>query len=116
MQQRVSICRALIHEPRMLLLDEPFGALDAFTREELWNVLRDLWTTQRFNVILVTHDLREAVYLADTVYVMSKRPGRILAKREIELPRPRDLEITYTEAFTTLVYELREQIGSIRKG
>ena len=116
MQQRASICRALIHEPRMLLLDEPFGALDAFTREELWNVLRDLWTTQRFNVILVTHDLREAVYLADTVYVMSKRPGRILAKREIELPRPRDLEITYTEAFTTLVYELREQIGSIRKG
>ena len=96
MQQRASICRALIHEPRMLLLDEPFGALDAFTREELWNVLRDLWTTQRFNVILVTHDLREAVYLADTVYVMSKRPGRILAKREIELPRPRDLEITYT--------------------
>ena len=73
-------------------------------------------TTQRFNVILVTHDLREAVYLADTVYVMSKRPGRILAKREIELPRPRDLEITYSEAFTTLVYELREQIGSIRKG
>ena len=116
MQQRASICRALIHEPRMLLLDEPFGALDAFTREELWNVLRDLWTTQRFNVILVTHDLREAVYLADTVYVMSKRPGRILAKCEIELPRPRDLEITYTEAFTTLVYELREQIGSIRKG
>jgi NitT/TauT family transport system ATP-binding protein len=116
MQQRASICRALIHEPKMLLLDEPFGALDAFTREELWNVLRDLWTAQRFNVILVTHDLREAVYLADTVYVMSKRPGRILARKENPLPRPRDLEITYTEPFTALVHELRERIGSIRKG
>jgi NitT/TauT family transport system ATP-binding protein len=99
----------------MLLLDEPFGALDAFTREELWNVLRDLWTAQRFNVILVTHDLREAVYLADTVYVMSKRPGRIVARREIDLPRPRDLEITYTEPFTQLVQEMRARIGSIRK-
>jgi NitT/TauT family transport system ATP-binding protein len=115
MQQRASICRALIHEPRMLLLDEPFGALDAFTREELWNVLRDLWTAQRFNVILVTHDLREAAYLADTVYVMSKRPGRILARREIDLPRPRDLDITYTEPFTALVHELRSRIGEIRK-
>jgi NitT/TauT family transport system ATP-binding protein len=99
----------------MLLLDEPFGALDAFTREELWNVLRDLWTVQRFNVILVTHDLREAAYLADTVYVMSKRPGRIVATKRIDLPRPRDLEITYTEPFTELVLELRERIGSIRK-
>jgi NitT/TauT family transport system ATP-binding protein len=115
MQQRASICRALIHQPKMLLLDEPFGALDAFTREELWNVLRDLWTEQRFNVILVTHDLREAVYLADTVYVMSKRPGRILAKREIDLPRPRDLPITYTEKFQSIVLELREKIGAIRK-
>lgn len=115
MQQRASICRALIHEPKMLLLDEPFGALDAFTREELWNVLRDLWQLQRFNVILVTHDLREAVYLADTVYVMSKRPGRIIARRQIDLPRPRDLEITYTEPFTAIVHELRERIGSIRR-
>ncbi|MFN3415293.1 MAG: ABC transporter ATP-binding protein [Caldimonas sp.] len=115
MQQRASICRALIHEPRMLLLDEPFGALDAFTREELWNTLRDLWTEQRFNVILVTHDLREAVYLADTVYVMSKSPGRILARREIDLPRPRDLEVTYTPAFSEIVHELRERIGAIRR-
>ncbi len=115
MQQRASICRALIHEPKMLLLDEPFGALDAFTREELWNVLRDLWTEQRFNVILVTHDLREAVYLADTVYVMSKRPGRLLAKSAIDLPRPRDLDITYTEAFTSRVQDLRARIGAIRK-
>ena len=115
MQQRASICRALVHEPKMLLLDEPFGALDAFTREELWNVLRDLWTSQRFNCILVTHDLREAVYLADTVYVMSKRPGRILAKKHIDLPRPRDLDITYTEQFTHIVQELRAKIGEIRK-
>ncbi len=78
MQQRASICRALIHEPKMLLLDEPFGALDAFTREELWCILRDLHAAeQRFNVILVTHDLREAVFLADTVYVMSRGPGRL---------------------------------------
>ncbi|RZU02387.1 ABC transporter ATP-binding protein [Rivibacter subsaxonicus] len=115
MQQRASICRALIHEPKMLLLDEPFGALDAFTREELWNALRDLWTRQRFNVILVTHDLREAVYLADTVYVMSRSPGRINARREIDLPRPRELDITYTPAFTDIVHELRGHIGALRR-
>jgi len=115
MQQRASICRALIHEPQMLLLDEPFGALDAFTREELWCALRDLQAQRGFNVILVTHDLREAVFLADTVYVMSKSPGRILARREIEMPRPRDLELTYTPAFTDIVHELRAHIGAMRK-
>ncbi len=115
MQQRASICRALVHKPKMLLLDEPFGALDAFTREELWCILRDLWTEQRFTVILVTHDLREAVFLADTVYVMSKRPGRILTRREIDLPRPRDLEVTYTDKFSHIVHDMRERIGMIRK-
>jgi NitT/TauT family transport system ATP-binding protein len=115
MQQRASICRALIHEPKMLLLDEPFGALDAFTREDLWCILRDLWAAQRFNVILVTHDLREAVFLADTVYVMSRSPGRMLVRREIGLERPRDLEVTYTKPFTDIVLELREHIGAIRK-
>ena len=114
MQQRASICRALIHEPKMLLLDEPFGALDAFTREELWCILRDLQNVQKFNVILVTHDLREAVFLADTVYVMSRSPGRMLVKRKIELPRPRELELTYTKPFTDIVLELREHIGAIR--
>ena len=114
MQQRASICRALIHEPKMLLLDEPFGALDAFTREELWCALRDLHAAQKFNVILVTHDLRESVFLADTVYTMSKSPGRFISKREIDLPRPRDLEVTYTPEFTEIVYELRSQIGAIR--
>lgn len=115
MQQRASICRALIHEPKMLLLDEPFGALDAFTREELWCTLRDLHAAQQFNVILVTHDLRESVFLADTVYVMSKSPGRFVVQREIDLPRPRDLEITYTPEFTGIVHELRGHIGAMRK-
>jgi len=115
MQHRASICRALIHEPKMLLLDEPFGALDAFTREELWCILRDLWTEQKFNVILVTHDLRESVFLADTVYVMSKSPGRFVVKKSIELPRPRDLEITYTPEFTDIVHELRGHIGAMRR-
>ncbi len=114
MQQRASICRALIHEPKMLLLDEPFGALDAFTREELWCTLRDLWSAQRFNVILVTHDLRESVFLADTVYVMSKSPGRFVERRRIDLPRPRDLEITYTSEFIDIVHELRGYIGALR--
>ncbi|MBK9218702.1 MAG: ABC transporter ATP-binding protein [Uliginosibacterium sp.] len=115
MQQRASICRALIHKPRLLMLDEPFGALDAFTREELWCMLRDLWQQQPFTVILVTHDLREAVFLADTVYVMSKRPGRILVQREIDLPRPRDLDVTYTDAFASHVHVLREAIGRVRE-
>jgi NitT/TauT family transport system ATP-binding protein len=115
MQQRASICRALVHEPKMLLLDEPFGALDAFTREELWCILRDLWAVQKFNVILVTHDLRESVFLADTVYVMSKSPGRFVVKKEINLPRPRDLEVTYTKEFSDIVHELRGHIGAIRQ-
>jgi NitT/TauT family transport system ATP-binding protein len=115
MQQRASICRALVHEPKMLLLDEPFGALDAFTREELWCTLRDLHAAQRFNVILVTHDLRESVFLADKVYVMSRSPGRFVVQREIDLPRPRDLEVTYTPQFTDIVHELRGHIGAVRR-
>tara|TARA_R110002049_G_scaffold155860_2_gene320803 strand:- start:6500 stop:7282 length:783 start_codon:yes stop_codon:yes gene_type:complete len=114
MQQRASICRALIHQPRLLMLDEPFGALDAFTREELWCVLRDLWEAQRFTVVLVTHDLREAAFLADTVYIMSRRPGRVIERRQIELPRPRALETTYQKTFIDLVLELRAQIGEVR--
>ena len=115
MQQRASICRALVHEPQMLLLDEPFGALDAFTREELWFALRDLHAAQKFNVILVTHDLRESVFLADTVYVMSRSPGRFVVRKDIELARPRDLEVTYTPEFTDIVHELRGHIGAIRQ-
>lgn len=114
MQQRTSLCRALVHEPRLLMLDEPFGALDAFTREELWGVLHDLWAARKFTVILVTHDLREAVFLSDTVYVMSSRPGRIVARRDIPRPGPRRLEDTYTPAFAEIVHELRAHIGAVR--
>ncbi|MDP1909177.1 MAG: ATP-binding cassette domain-containing protein, partial [Hyphomicrobium sp.] len=81
MLQRANLCRALIHEPRMLLLDEPFGALDQFTREELWSILQELWILHRPTVLLVTHDLREAGFLASRICVMSARPGRILDDR-----------------------------------
>jgi NitT/TauT family transport system ATP-binding protein len=111
MQQRASLCRALIHAPELLLLDEPFGALDPFTREDLWDVLQALWLERRPTVILVTHDLREAIFLADTVYVISHRPGRVISKTHIELQRPRQLEDTYTPAFIELSHSLREQIG-----
>jgi len=114
MQMRASLCRALIHEPKLLMLDEPFGALDAFTREELWCVIRDLHAESGVTIVLVTHDLREAVFLADKVFVMSARPGRILAERQIEFPRPRDLEITYTADFQAAVHELREYIVTAR--
>ncbi len=114
MQQRASLCRALIHSPDLLLLDEPFAALDAFTREELWDVLQALWMQRQFTVILVTHDLREAVYLADRVYVVSKRPGRIVYDRPVSLPRPRTLESTYDQGFVDLVHALRDHIGEVR--
>jgi NitT/TauT family transport system ATP-binding protein len=115
MQQRASLCRALIHEPALLMLDEPFAALDAFTREELWCVLRDLWQKIGFTVILVTHDLREAAFLADTIHVMSARPGRIVETRAVGLPRPRDLDICYEPRFTAIVHELRDRIAEVRR-
>jgi NitT/TauT family transport system ATP-binding protein len=115
MQQRASLCRALIHQPALLMLDEPFAALDAFTREELWCVLRDLWQKISFTVILVTHDLREAAFLADKVHVMSARPGRIVLTKEIALPRPRDLDVCYEPQFVDIVHELRAKIGEVRK-
>ena len=94
MQQRASLCRALIHEPKLLMLDEPFGALDSFTREELWCVMRDLHAAQKVTIILVTHDLREAAFLADRMFCQSARPGRIVADREVPFPGPGDLELT----------------------
>ena len=115
MQQRASLCRALIHDPELLLLDEPFAALDAFTREELWCVIRDLHQQKNFTAMLVTHDLREAVYLADTVHVMSARPGRIIVTRDIELPRPRPIEIVYETEFSDLTQELRGYIAQARE-
>jgi NitT/TauT family transport system ATP-binding protein len=115
MQQRTSLCRALIHEPQLLMLDEPFGALDAFTREELWCVIRDLHAVRGITVVLVTHDLREAVFLADRVFVMSARPGRILVERKIDIPRPRDLEVTFTKEFQDIVHDLRGHIVQARQ-
>jgi NitT/TauT family transport system ATP-binding protein len=111
MQQRTSICRALIHEPEILMLDEPFGALDAFTREELWCMMRDLHAQKQITAMLVTHDLREAVFLCDTVYVMSDRPGKIVKVQKVDLPRPRDIDVTYSPHFQELVQELRSHIG-----
>ncbi len=114
MQQRASLCRALIHSPELLMLDEPFGALDAFTREELWGVLQDLWMRQRFTCILVTHDLREAAYLADVVHVMSARPGRIIGTHRVDLPRPRTVESTFEPAFVDIVHRIRGEIAQAR--
>ncbi|OFX30627.1 MAG: nitrate ABC transporter ATP-binding protein [Armatimonadetes bacterium RBG_16_67_12] len=112
-QQRASLCRALIHHPDLLLLDEPFGALDAFTREELWQVLQALWMKRQFTVFLVTHDLREALFLADTVYVMSTRPGHLVYRTTVTLPRPRSLEDTFSAAFTEAYHEVRRRIGEV---
>jgi NitT/TauT family transport system ATP-binding protein len=114
MQQRASLCRALIHDPSLLMLDEPFASLDMFTREELWLALQDLWLARKPTVILVTHDLREAVFLADRVLVMSARPGRIIAERVVNLPRPRNLDTTYEPYSVALVHELREHISAAR--
>jgi NitT/TauT family transport system ATP-binding protein len=114
MQQRASLCRSLIHEPALLMLDEPFAALDAFTREELWCVLRDIWQRLGFTVVLVTHDLREAVFLADTVHVMSARPGRFIEKRTISFSRPRNLDICYQSDFSEIVHGLRKKIAEVR--
>lgn len=110
MLQRASLCRALIHDPQILLLDEPFGALDAFTREELWDILQALWQERHFTVLLVTHDLAEAVYLADTVHVFSSRPGRVVYRCHIDLPRPRTPDVRFTKIFVDHVHELRAQI------
>ena len=115
MQQRANLCRALIHDPVLLMLDEPFGALDAFTREELWDVMQALHLKKQFTVILVTHDLREAVYLADRIFVMSARPGRIIAEREVPFERPRPADIAYDHAFVDLVHELRGYIADARR-
>jgi NitT/TauT family transport system ATP-binding protein len=115
MQQRVSLCRALIHHPELLMLDEPFGALDVFTREDLWGVLQNLWMARRPTVILVTHDLREAIFLADRILVMTSRPGRIMVERKVDLPRPRTIDVTYTAAFQNLVQELRGHIDTARR-
>ncbi|WP_278247612.1 ABC transporter ATP-binding protein [Teichococcus deserti] len=116
MQQRASLCRALIHDPKLLMLDEPFGALDIFTREDLWVQLQELCADLKPSVILVTHDLKEAAFLADRVLVMSARPGRIIADHTVPFPRPRRLEDTYGAEFQALQHRLRAEISAARRG
>lgn len=110
MLQRASLCRALIHEPQLLMLDEPFGALDQFTREELWGVMQNLWLSRKPTVVLVTHDLKEAAYLANRICVMQARPGRIIDDNEVPFPRPRTVAMTYEPDFVSLTQRLRELI------
>jgi NitT/TauT family transport system ATP-binding protein len=110
MLQRASLCRALVHEPQLLMLDEPFGALDQFTREELWGVMQELWLTRRPTVILVTHDLKEAAFLANRICVMQARPGRIIEDKAVAFARPRTIEMTYDADFVALTQHLRERI------
>lgn len=99
MQQRVSICRALLHDPPLLLMDEPFGALDAMTRERMNMELQRIWLNARKTAVLITHSIPEAVFLADRVLVMSERPGTIAAEYHIDLPRPRPLDVMATPQF-----------------
>jgi NitT/TauT family transport system ATP-binding protein len=114
MLQRASLCRALVHDPQLLLLDEPFGALDQFTREELWSALQQLWMDRKPTVLLVTHDLREAATLANRICVMSARPGRILEERAVPFARPRTVEASYAPDVAALVQALRLRIAEAR--
>jgi len=110
MAQRVSIARALIHDPEILLLDEPFGSLDALTRERMNLELLRIWQTRRKTVIMVTHNIQEAILLADRVLVMTVRPGQITANLPVTLPRPRSQDQIYGDAFTELARRVREAI------
>jgi NitT/TauT family transport system ATP-binding protein len=111
MAQRVAIARALAHEPEVLLLDEPFGALDALSRERLNQELTQLWEISRKTVVMVTHDIREAVFLADRVLVLTPRPGRLAGLIPIDLPRPRPKSLFYdSDAFNALAHQVRQAI------
>ncbi len=112
MAQRVAIARALAGQPEVLLLDEPFGSLDALSREQMNMELLRIWQARRVTAVMVTHDLQEAIFVADRVLVMSPRPGRIRAEVKVNLPRPRTLEVMYTEFFGALSRQVREAIGS----
>ena len=114
MMQRASLCRALVHDPQLLMLDEPFGALDQFTREELWAIMQDLWQSRRPTVLLVTHDLKEAAYLGTRICVMQARPGRVIDDSVVPFARPRTVEMTYTPEFVALTHRLRELIFTAR--
>lgn len=110
MAQRVAIARALVHDPDVLLMDEPFGALDALTRERMGAELLNLWERRRKTVVMVTHSISEALLLADRVLVLTARPGRLKLDLAVELPRPRSQEIRYTPAFQSLARALRSAI------
>jgi len=110
MRQRVAICRALVHDPSILLMDEPFSALDAITRDEMAVELQRIWQANRKTVIFVTHSIREAAFLSDRVLVMGRRPATIIDELAIELPRPRAIAVTEDETFNRLVRHLRKAI------
>ncbi|HEY7678697.1 MAG TPA: ABC transporter ATP-binding protein [Candidatus Methylomirabilis sp.] len=111
MQQRVAISRALIHDPQLLLLDEPFGALDALTREEMNLELLRIWSDKRKTSVLITHSIAEAVFLADRVMVMTPRPGRVAEIFPVDLPRPRAAAVRLTPQFAAVVRRIGERIG-----
>jgi NitT/TauT family transport system ATP-binding protein len=111
MAQRVAIARALVHDPDILLLDEPFGSLDALTRERMWIELSRIWQARRKTVLMVTHSINEALFLADRVLVLTQRPGKIKLDLQVDLPRPRPDEIRYTAHFGKLARRLKEAIG-----
>ena len=108
MRQRASICRALLVDPELLLMDEPFGALDAMTRDELNLELQRMWTENRKTVLFITHSITEAVYLSDRVVVMSRNPGRIAEIISVDLPRPRALSVRETPGFGRYTAHIRE--------
>ena len=110
MKQRVSLCRSLVHEPEVLILDEPFAALDAFTREDLWNVMHKLKSEQNFTCILITHDLREAVYLSDNVIVLSNRPATIQYEVSTNFKKNKKISDLYTPEVSKILSNLRDQI------
>ncbi len=110
MRQRVAICRALVHDPSILLMDEPFSALDAITRDEMGVELLRIWQAHRKTVIFVTHSIREAAFLSDRVLVMGRRPATIIDEVKIDLPRPRHIAMTEDETFNRLVRQLRTAI------
>ena len=112
MAQRVAIARSLVHDPDVLLLDEPFGALDALTRERMGEELSRIWQAQRKTVVMVTHAIDEAIFLADRIMVLSSQPGRLVLDISVELLRPRAEAIRYTQKFGSLAQELRAAIGT----